>query len=368
MIYALIAVLVGLALLVWSAGRFVDSAAAIANHFGMPALLIGMVILGFGTSAPEMLVSALAALQGNPGLALGNAYGSNITNIALVLGITALISPIAVQSKVLRKELPILTVITALAVLQVLDGELSRGDAAVLLAIFLGFMSWTIYTGLKQGKDTLGSDVAVELETRAMPLGRAWWWLGLGLLVLVASSRLLVWGAVELAQGFGVSDLIIGLTIVAVGTSLPELVSSVVAARKGEHDMALGNVIGSNLFNTLAVVGIAGAIQPFTVATTIVQRDMTLMAGLTLSLFFIGLNYRGVRRVNRLEGGLLQAYSASTSPILCTPTSIRRHWPQPDALSRAGRHGPPPSHLPGTSPQPTGDRVAQAAPRVETPH
>ncbi|MBN7795061.1 calcium/sodium antiporter [Parahaliea mediterranea] len=327
MLPAIIAVLTGLILLLWSADKFVDSAASIASHFGMPALLIGMVILGFGTSAPEMLVSALAALQGNPGLALGNAYGSNITNIALVLGLTALISPIAVQSQVLRKELPILTGITALAILQLLDGHLSRTDALVLLAVFAALMTWTIFLGMRGNGDSLVAELEQEMPDRVMPLKNAWLWLVAGLLVLVASSRLLVWGAVELATGFGVSDLIIGLTIVAVGTSLPELVSSIMAARKGEHDMALGNVIGSNLFNTLAVVGIAGSIEPFVVEKSIVNRDMSIMALLTVSLFVIGFSFRrGTRRINRVEGAALLvcfcAYSAYLVHTYLAPSAV----------------------------------------------
>jgi cation:H+ antiporter len=325
---AIIAVLAGLALLLWSADKFVDSAASIASHFGMPALLIGMVVLGFGTSAPEMLVSALAAVQGNPGLALGNAYGSNITNIALVLGLTALISPIAVQSQVLRKELPMLTAITALAILQLLDGALSRLDALMLLGVFAVLMTWTIHQGMRGQGDHLLQELEQEMPERMMSIRAAWLWLAVGLVVLVISSRMLVWGAVSLARGFGVSDLIIGLTIVAIGTSLPELVSSIMAARKGEHDMALGNIIGSNLFNTLAVVGIAGSIHPFEVEQTIVNRDMTVMAVLTVSLFIIGFNFRpGSRRINRWEGaallGCFGAYSAYlVSTYLVAGTSV----------------------------------------------
>ncbi|TXS89808.1 calcium/sodium antiporter [Parahaliea maris] len=308
MITALIAVLVGLVLLLWSADKFIDGAASIASHFGMPTLLIGMVILGFGTSAPEMLVSALAAMQGNPSLALGNAYGSNIANIALVLGITALISPIAVQSQILRKELPILSGITGLAILQLLDGNLSRGDALLLLGVFFVLMAWTIIQGMREKDDTLGIELDQEIPGRVLPLNKSWLWLAVGLVILLASSRLLVWGAIDLARGFGVSELIIGLTIVAVGTSLPELVSSVLAARKGEHDMALGNVIGSNLFNTLAVVGIAGSISPFAVEQDIINRDVSIMALLTVSLFVIGFSFRkGSRRINRYEGGALLA-------------------------------------------------------------
>ena len=314
-----LALVAGLILLVWSASRFVDGAASASRHFGMPPLLIGMVVVGFGTSAPEMVVSTFAALQNNPGIALGNAYGSNITNIALILGVTALISPIAVHSLVLRKELPILTAVTALAAFQVWDGDLSRTDAFVLLGIFAGLMSWTVWQGLRKKSDSLGNEIEQELEDRIMPLGRALLWLGIGLVLLIASSRLLVWGAVEIAHGFGVSDLIIGLTIVAIGTSLPELASSLIAARKGEHDIALGNVLGSNLFNTLAVVGIAGAIQPMKVASEVLSRDISVMLVLTVSLFLIGYGFRGPGRINRYEGaGLLACYLGYTVYLVTT--------------------------------------------------
>lgn len=307
MTLAFFTVIFSLALLVWSADRFVEGSASTARYFGMPPLLIGMVIVGFGTSAPEMVVSALAALQGNPGIALGNAYGSNITNIALILGVTALISPIAVHSQILRKELPILTVVTALAAWQLWDGKITRLDAIVLLTVFAGLMTWTIWQGLRKKKDALGREIEQELKVHAMPIRRAVFWLVVGLALLILSSRLLVWGAVEIAQGFGVSDLIIGLTIVAVGTSLPELASSVIATRKGEHDIALGNIMGSNLFNTLAVVGIAGLIHPMEAGPEIFSRDILVMAALTLSLFFIGYGFRGMGRINRIEGAALLA-------------------------------------------------------------
>ncbi len=307
MITSFLAIAFGLALLVWSADRFVEGSASIASHFGMPSLLIGMVIVGFGTSAPEMVVSALAALQGNPGIALGNAYGSNITNIALILGVTALISPIAVHSQVLRKELPILTVMTALAAWQIWDGEISRFDAFILLGVFCGLMAWTIRLGTRKKADPLGREIEQEMAVRAMPIRRATFWLVVGLVLLIVSSRLLVWGAVEIAHGFGVSDLIIGLTVVAVGTSLPELASSIIAARKGEHDLALGNVLGSNLFNTLAVVGIAGAIHPMKVGPEVLGRDILVMALLTVSLFAVGYGFRGPGHINRFEGAALLA-------------------------------------------------------------
>lgn len=307
MLIPLLAVIAGLIVLVWSADQFVDGAAGTAGHFGMPPLLIGMVIVGFGTSAPEMVVSALAASQGNPGIALGNAYGSNITNIALILGLTALISPIAVHSQVLRKELPILILLCGLAAFQLWDGHVSRGDAWVLLLLFAGLMGWTIWQGLRNKADGLGNEVAQELATHPMPLSKSLVRLTIGLVLLVASSRLLVWGAVEIAQGLGVSDLVIGLTIIAIGTSLPELASSLAATRKGEHDIALGNILGSNIFNTLAVVGIAGAIHPMAVGPEVLSRDLLLMSALTVLLFVFCYGFRGPGRINRLEGAILLA-------------------------------------------------------------
>lgn len=322
MTQAFVAVVLGLALLVWSADRFVEGSASAARQFGMPPLLIGMVIVGFGTSAPEMVVSALAASQGNAGIALGNAYGSNITNIALILGLTAIISPIAVHSQVLRKELVLLTLVTALSAWQISDGEISRVDAVLLLAVFAALVIWTVWQGLRKNADALGSEMEHELDVHAMPLSRSIFWLAVGLALLIVSSRILVWGAVEIARGFGVSDLIVGLTIVAVGTSLPELASSIIAARRGEHDIALGNILGSNLFNALAVVGVAGAIQPLAAGPEVFNRDILVMAGLTLSLFVIGYGFRGPGRINRFEGALLMAcYVAYTAFLVGTTSS-----------------------------------------------
>ena len=251
---AVLAILAGLTVLVWSADRFVEGAAATARHFRMPPLLIGMLVVGFGTSAPEMVVSAFAAIQGSPGIALGNAYGSNIANIGLILGVTALIRPIAVQPQVLRQELPFLALITILAAWLLRDGMLTRFDAVVLLAVFGGLMTWSI----RQSMNSNWTEDEVGLESDPMSIRQAAFWLTAGLVLLVGSSRLLVWGAVEITRLLGINDLLIGLTVVAVGTSLPELASSVMAARRGEDDIALGNILGSNLFNTLVVVGLAG--------------------------------------------------------------------------------------------------------------
>lgn len=317
MIVATCAIVFGLTLLVWSADRFVDGSAAVARHLGLPPLLIGMLVVGFGTSAPEMVVSAVSALQGNPGLALGNAYGSNITNIALILGLTAVLRPITVHSQVLRQQVPILTGVTALAAWQLWDGAISRPEAFFLLAVFGVLMGWTIWQGLHRPADPLGQEVEQELQRRSLPIVAAGLSVVIGLLLLIVSSRMLVWGAVEIAREFGVSDLIIGLTVVAAGTSLPELASSVIAARRGEHDIALGNVLGSNLFNTLAVVGIAGTIRPLALAPEVFSRDLVVMAALTVSLFAIGYGRRGPGRINRFEGAvLLSAYLIYTGYLI----------------------------------------------------
>lgn len=320
MILPLLAVLFGLIVLVISSDRFVDGAAATARYFGMPSLLIGMVIVGFGTSAPELVVSVLAAMQGSSGIAIGNAYGSNIANIALILGLTALLNPVQVSSKILRKELPILTFVTLLSVGLLLDLEFSSFDAAVLLLLLALLMVWTIFNGMKKEPDALADEVD-QAVPKPLTLKKALLFLVFGLLFLILSSRILVWGAVEIAQLFGVSDLVIGLTIVAVGTSLPELASSILAAKKGEHDIAMGNVIGSNLFNSTAVVGVAGAIKPFTIDGLVLRRDMLVMTLLTISLFIIGYGFRKNRqgRVNRFEGtGLLIVYAIYTIILIRT--------------------------------------------------
>ncbi|MEC7120530.1 MAG: calcium/sodium antiporter [Pseudomonadota bacterium] len=316
MLLFIVAVIVGLAILVWSADRFVDGASGLAKHLGVPALLIGILIIGFGTSAPEIVVSIISAMQGNPGLALGNAYGSNIANIALVLGITALISPIAIHSQIIRKEFPVLLAVTAVSVLILLNGWIGVLEGMILLtilAILVGISIWQA----KSGKDdSIVAEVEQELAEKTMTRNQSIFWVVVGLILLIISSRLLVWGAVGMAQAFGVSDLIIGLTIVAIGTSLPELVSSIAAARKGEHDMILGNIIGSNLFNTLAVVGIAAVIHPLAVASDVLTRDIPVMVGLTILLFVMcwrfKLHQEG-KQISRAEGGgLLLIYAGYT--------------------------------------------------------
>ena len=317
MILPIVAVVLGLGILVWSADKFVDGAVGVARFCGMSTLLIGMVVVGFGTSAPEMVVSALSAMQNAPELALGNAYGSNIANIALILGVTAVISPVIVVRKALKRDLPVLIAVTALSVFLVSDGSITRMDGMILLLVFALAMGFNIWNEMRQKAVAGGAAESEPQEGEPLSLGKSVFWLVLGLALLVASSRALVWGAVEIARALGVSDLLIGLTIVAVGTSLPELASSIAAARKGENDLAIGNIIGSNLFNTLMVVGIAAMIAPMqTFEPSVFNRDMPVMAVLTVLLLLFGLPVRKKRldanghrigRINRLEGATFLA-------------------------------------------------------------
>ncbi|WP_165314004.1 calcium/sodium antiporter [Vibrio ziniensis] len=306
MLLAMLAIVVGFALLVWSADRFVDGAAASANHAGMPPLLVGMLVVGFGTSAPEMVVSMMAAMDGNSPLALGNALGSNIVNITLILGLTAIIAPIAVHSNIIRKELPILLIITLVVGAMLWNHDISTMEAWLLLGGFLFLICWSIWQAIKGKNDSLDKEFSEEISQQNMPLKRAIFWLVLGLLLLIASSRVLVWGAVEIATQLGVSDLLIGLTIVALGTSLPELAASIAAARKGEHDIAVGNVVGSNMFNSLAVIGIAGTIEPISnIGAEVFWRDWTSMLIATLILLFTALFWGKTKSINRSEGLIL---------------------------------------------------------------
>ncbi|MGB3623212.1 calcium/sodium antiporter [Ketobacter sp. MCCC 1A13808] len=306
MLLAVGAVLVGFALLVWSADRFVDGAAATSSHFGMPSLLIGVVVVGFGTSAPEMVVSALAAWEGNPNLALGNGLGSNIVNTGLILGVTALMVPLMVHSKIVRKELPILIVVGLIVGGMLWDGALQRWEAILLLVGFFILIGWTVYSAMSGSDDNLAVEMDQELVEHAMSLKMALFWVGLGLVLLIISARVLVWGAVTIAESMGVSDLVIGLTIVALGTSLPELAASVIAARKGEHDIAIGNVVGSNIFNLLAVIGIAGIIKPLeAISPEVLHRDWPAMMLLSVVLLIMALGFKRQGRINRIEAVLL---------------------------------------------------------------
>ena len=307
MVLYLLAIIAGFGILVWSADKFVEGAASTAKHLGMPSLLIGILIVGFGTSAPEMVVSAIAAMEGNPGLALGNAIGSNIVNIALILGVTALVSPIVVNSKIVKKEMPLLLGIVLISGYLLLDNTLTFIEGIALLLGFFGLIAWSIISALKSKNDALESEIEDELVEHEMSLKAGVFWLVLGLVLLIGSSRLLVWGAVGVAHEFGVSDLIIGLTIVALGTSLPELAASVIAARKGEHDIAIGNVVGSNMFNILAVIGIATVIAPMNnVPLEVLQRDWIVMLVLTIALLIMAYGFKNKEgKITRLEGTIL---------------------------------------------------------------
>ena len=296
MILAIVAIVVGLVLLVWSADRFVDGAVGVAQFLGMSTFLIGMIIVGFGTSAPEIVVSILSAMNNSPQLALGNAYGSNIANIALILGVTALIIPVVVKKQAMVRDIPILMAMTALTVVLLMDGNVSFVDGVVLLLAFVAVTTFNILAELhekrKRKKAKLADNADENSPAEKVSIVKSLAWLFVGLALLIGSSRMLVWGAIYMAHALGVSDLLIGLTIVAVGTSLPELASSIAAARRGENDLAVGNVIGSNVFNTLVVVGIAAVIAPIkAMDPEVMSRDVPIMSGLTLLLFLICLPF-----------------------------------------------------------------------------
>jgi len=307
MLLSSVAVVAGFILLVWGADRFVLGASATARNFGVSPLIVGLTIVGFGTSAPEMLVSGVAAYQGNPGISIGNALGSNITNIALVLGITALVVPLTVHSAIIKRELPILLLVMVLAVLLMVDGDLGRVDGFLLLLGMCLMIFWVVRLGLRERNttDLMSSEFDAEMPAEMTTL-RATVWLVIGMVVLFASSQILVWGAVNIARAFGVSDLIIGLTIIAIGTSLPELAASVMSALKNEHEMALGNIIGSNMFNILGVMALPGLIYPAAIPEGVLARDYPVMIGLTIALLLMAYGFRGRDgKINRFEGGLL---------------------------------------------------------------
>lgn len=307
MLESIVAVIAGFVFLAWGADKTVMGASATARNFGVSPLVIGLTIVGFGTSAPEMLVSGIAAWEGNTGLSIGNALGSNITNIALVLGVTALVVPLTVQSDTVKREIPILLAVSLLAFLLMNDGNLGRLDGFLLMGGLIVMIYMVVTLGMKSKKeDPLESEFAEEMP-EAMSTGKAVFWLLFGIVILLASSRLLVWGAVNIAQAFGISDLVIGLTIVAIGTSMPELMASIVSAMKKEHDIAIGNIIGSNMFNLLGVLALPGMIHPGGFLPEVLARDFPWMLGLTLALFVFSFGFRGNGRINRFEGGALFA-------------------------------------------------------------
>lgn len=329
MLLAILAILAGFIVLAWSADRFVGGAAALARHFGVSPLIIGLTIVGFGTSAPELVVSALAALGGNPGLAVGNAIGSNIANIGLVLGIGAILAPLTVASAILRREFPVMGLALLMVLVVSLDGQLGLVEGLILLAGLLAIISWTIRTGIKESQqsstsrleDPLQAEFEQELE-HVMPTAQAVLWLLVGGLLMVASSRLLVWGAIQIATLLGVSDLLIGLTIVAIGTSLPEVAATVASILKGENDIAIGNVIGSNIFNSLGVIGVAGILHPAAVDTIVLTRDIPMMLGITALLYFILYRSGDVPRLSRIKGGILLLLYCSYLALLVYQATV----------------------------------------------
>ncbi|MEN8179554.1 MAG: calcium/sodium antiporter [Pseudomonadota bacterium] len=300
----LVAILAGLALLVVTADRFVAGAAALAQNLGVSTLVIGLTIVGFGTSAPEILVSGMAALSGNPGLAIGNAIGSNIANIGLILGVTAVIVPLTIASKTLQREYPIVVGVTLLSLLLVIDGELGFNDGLILLLLLFVVLFYMWKVASRGADEILAAEIEAEMP-EAMSTGKAVIWLALGLSGLLIASKMLVWGAVGIAEWLGVSDLIIGLTIVALGTSLPELAASIASALKNEPDLAIGNVLGSNLYNLMAVLSIPGLVAPGPVAAEVLTRDMPVMLALTLAIGGVAWSLRGTHRISRIGGVLL---------------------------------------------------------------
>ena len=302
------AILVGLVLLIWSADRFVDGASSIARNMGISPLIVGIVIIGLGTSAPEMLVSGVAAFQGNPGLGIGNAIGSNISNITLVLGFTAILYVLPVHSSLLKKELPLVLATAVLAWILLADGFFSRLDGVILIIALVFVFTWMILSAKKgiANHDPLINETLEELPEK-MENNKAILWTFVGLVLLLVSSKLLVWGASNIASEMGISDLVIGLTIVAIGTSLPELAATISSARKGETDLAVGNIVGSNLFNTLAVLAIPGVIQPLNVPEGVLGRDMPIMIGMTvlLLIFSFGCFKSSRFKINRTKGIVL---------------------------------------------------------------
>ena len=306
MLIAVLKIIGGLIALTYGADRFVDGASSIAKSLNVSTLLIGLTVVAFGTSAPEMLVSASAALKGSPGIALGNAIGSNIANMALVLGATALVIPLVVQSQTLRKEFPILWVVMLGVFVLLYNLELTRFKAALMLIGLLIFMVWIVADGKRTASNIKSDHVqeVVEINLKSAIL-----WTVLGLAILVVGANILVDGSSTVARYFGISDAVIGLTIVAIGTSLPELAASLAGALKGEPDLAMGNVIGSNVFNLLAVIGIAGTLSPMSISQELMSRDYTLMLLITGLLFaFCFWQQRGDKKegsLNRKHGIIL---------------------------------------------------------------
>jgi cation:H+ antiporter len=294
----------GFVALIWSADKFLSGAAATATNMGVSKMMIGLTVVSVGTSAPEIVVATMAALDGTSLLAVGNAIGSNIANIGLVLGITAIITPLPFSRNVRRKELPWLLGATFLAVILMFDRHLGFVDGLILL-LGLAYILWQLV--VSQSDPEYSTDaIAEELdELPEMTNKQSIFWLAIGLIVLLASAQVLVYAATNIASTLGVTDMIIGLTIVAVGTSLPELAATVGSALKGQPDIAIGNVVGSNILNILAVLAVPGLINATDMDYAALWRDSGLMLALTLmlALFAYGINSRAV--ITRFEGAVM---------------------------------------------------------------
>ncbi|MFA3792609.1 calcium/sodium antiporter [Aliiglaciecola sp. SL4] len=302
MILEFIIFIAGLAALSWSADKFVYGASALATNIGVSPMVIGLTIVAMGSSAPEIVVSATASLSNNPDTAVGNAIGSNITNIALVLGITAILKPLMVSSSTIRRELPVLLAVTLLAVYFLADGHLSVIEGVILIVLFfltIGGLTWISLNAEKS--DPLHLETADEIP-HGVPPSKAVFWVILGLIFLPLSAHFMVDSAVHIARYMGMSELLIGLTIIALGTSLPELAACVAGVLKGEDDLVLGNIIGSNIFNILAVLAMPGLIAPGIIDGNVASRDMYAMLIVTALLILFSFNIRGKRQINRWEG------------------------------------------------------------------
>ena len=301
----------GLLLLIWGADRFVHGAAATARNLGVAPLLIGLTVVAFATSAPEILVAIVAAARGETDLAVGNAIGSNIANIGLVLGAVAIIRPIEMTSATLRREMPALLAVSLLTVSLFLDSYLSRVDGFVLMTGLVIVMVWLIKLGIRSSAtDSMTAEYEAEIP-RDMSMRTAIIWLIIGLATLLFGAKFMVNGSLEIARALGVSELVIGILLVAVATSLPELAVSLVSALKGEYGLALGNIVGSNTFNSLAVIGIAAIIQPAALPPSVLSLHIFVLVAFTLVLFAMTYDYDGKGHISRLEGiALLGAYLA----------------------------------------------------------
>lgn len=311
MLIQILILLLSLIILVWSADKFVFGASALARNLGISPMIIGLTIVAMGSSAPEMMIAATASLQGNPDTAIGNAIGSNITNIALVLGLTALFNPLTVSSSTIKREIPLILVITAIATYMLANSNFSFNEGLILIIGFVLYIATLLFVTLKRAKQNPIDDKMVLEAEQEVPDGvstkSSVIWLVVGIILLPLSASYLVDSSVFIAKAFGISDLVIGLTVIAIGTSLPELAASIMSIIKKEDDLALGNIIGSNIFNILAVLSLAGLISPGDIDNAAAVRDAPFMLATTFLLFLLCFSRGGKFRITRAKGLLLLA-------------------------------------------------------------